>query len=318
MKERVYKFDNIKALLIFLVVFGHVLRPFITNDALINFLYVFIYLFHMPAFIFIMGKFAKPNIKRIKLFVFLYFPFQIIYFLLFEYILIDKTYSPFSFFNPVWILWYLIVAAIYTAATYVLPKETSKAKIIIIIVAAFLLALLVGHIPFIGLEFSLSRLFVFAPFFLIGYYNLLPEKNGMGHAIIWGLISIVLVFYYILSHSICIDELHHKVPYIITNSTLTTRAVAMITAFCIIKFLLSIIPNKQIPVFSDIGQHTLFIFLFHGFIVKFVFKFYTPANPLLFGIVFTVFTVVLLWICDVAYQKLKHSILSKLHKENKQ
>lgn len=52
-------FDNAKFLLIFLVVFGHIIRSYIhDNDALLH-IYKFIYTFHMPAFILISGYFAK-------------------------------------------------------------------------------------------------------------------------------------------------------------------------------------------------------------------------------------------------------------------
>ncbi|MBR1731122.1 MAG: hypothetical protein IJ725_01645, partial [Ruminococcus sp.] len=59
MKERDYLWDNIKALLIFFVVAGHVLEmnPLHT-DLAVN-IDLFIYSFHMPAFVFASGFFAK-------------------------------------------------------------------------------------------------------------------------------------------------------------------------------------------------------------------------------------------------------------------
>ena len=51
--ERDYQFDNIRLLLIFFVVFGHLLESF----AIGSLLYRFIYSFHMPVFIFINGYF---------------------------------------------------------------------------------------------------------------------------------------------------------------------------------------------------------------------------------------------------------------------
>ena len=55
MKERVYKFDNLKLLLIVLVIFGHILE-FVPNSMD---KYIFIYTFHMPCFMFVTGYFAK-------------------------------------------------------------------------------------------------------------------------------------------------------------------------------------------------------------------------------------------------------------------
>nr|MCX3330604.1 acyltransferase family protein [Bacillus pacificus] len=58
-KSRDSYFDNAKFLLIFLVVFGHILRSFINDNEFMLYLYKFIYTFHMPAFILVSGFFAK-------------------------------------------------------------------------------------------------------------------------------------------------------------------------------------------------------------------------------------------------------------------
>lgn len=52
-------FDNAKFILIFLVVFGHFLQTFIADYAGVRVLYIYIYTFHMPAFVLISGFFAK-------------------------------------------------------------------------------------------------------------------------------------------------------------------------------------------------------------------------------------------------------------------
>lgn len=58
MKERNYLFDNLKFLLIVLVVFGHSLEEIsLAQDYAI--IRAWIYSFHMPAFVFISGYFSK-------------------------------------------------------------------------------------------------------------------------------------------------------------------------------------------------------------------------------------------------------------------
>src|SRR5690625_864252 len=59
--ERNAYFDNAKIILIFLVVFGHLIQPFISASSELNTLYLWIYTFHMPAFIFLAGFFAKGS-----------------------------------------------------------------------------------------------------------------------------------------------------------------------------------------------------------------------------------------------------------------
>ena len=58
-KERIYKFDNIKLLTIMLVVVGHVIEPYVDKSDMFKSLFIFIYSFHMPLFIFISGLFQK-------------------------------------------------------------------------------------------------------------------------------------------------------------------------------------------------------------------------------------------------------------------
>ena len=55
--------DNIKGFLIILVVFAHCLYDF-QDDALIGAIVKSIYLFHMPAFIFVSGFFGKSERSR--------------------------------------------------------------------------------------------------------------------------------------------------------------------------------------------------------------------------------------------------------------
>ncbi|WP_010234461.1 acyltransferase family protein [Clostridium arbusti] len=57
--QRDYYFDNIKLLLITLVVIGHVIEPLINTYSNFRLLYFFIYAFHMPLFAFISGYFLK-------------------------------------------------------------------------------------------------------------------------------------------------------------------------------------------------------------------------------------------------------------------
>ena len=57
-KERDYFFDNLKAVLIFLVVLGHFLLPIHGRNYLVV-VKRLIYVFHMPLFVFVSGYFAK-------------------------------------------------------------------------------------------------------------------------------------------------------------------------------------------------------------------------------------------------------------------
>ena len=61
-KGRLYYFDNAKFVLIFLVVLAHYISPLKTDFPSVRVLWLTIHTFHMPAFIFISGFFAKSYI----------------------------------------------------------------------------------------------------------------------------------------------------------------------------------------------------------------------------------------------------------------
>src|SRR5690625_7801367 len=83
--KRLAYFDNAKLLLIFLVVFGHLIQPFTGDSKSVQTLYTWIYTFHMPAFIFLAGFFAKGSgniqyiIKLAKRLIIPYLIFQVMY-----------------------------------------------------------------------------------------------------------------------------------------------------------------------------------------------------------------------------------------------
>ena len=62
--KRIAVWDNLKFILIFLVVFGHFMSPFTSNSIDLERMYFFIYIFHMPAFIFVSGLFSKGSVDN--------------------------------------------------------------------------------------------------------------------------------------------------------------------------------------------------------------------------------------------------------------
>lgn len=64
--RRIYKWDNAKALLMFLVVLGHFTEPFTEAGypLIYRSIFMILYTFHMPAFIFISGMFSKSTLQK--------------------------------------------------------------------------------------------------------------------------------------------------------------------------------------------------------------------------------------------------------------
>src|SRR4051812_39736772 len=168
MKQRTFYFDNAKFILIFFVVFGHMLRSFIEDNETIYTIYKVIYTFHMPAFILVSGFFAKGfyqkgYIKKItKKLIIPYLIFQTIY-SVFYYFLYGQSEITLDPFNPHWSLWFLISLFCWHLMLLLFAKYNS----VVSITVSLAIGLLVGYEDWISNYLSLSRTFVFFPFFLL-------------------------------------------------------------------------------------------------------------------------------------------------------
>ena len=120
-KERLAYFDNLKGVLIILVVIGHLLEPCarLGSEGLAGFRVLdFIYMFHMPLFIFVTGLFSKGVFRQgrfraeVPLFYFA------ICFLLYTGLMVEKcllgAHVSFNYLTLNGrIPWYLMVAGFY-------------------------------------------------------------------------------------------------------------------------------------------------------------------------------------------------------------
>lgn len=172
MKKRDYQIDNIRGILLFLVVFGHALELLKIYSPATSYVYNFIYMFHMPVFIFITGFLAK-NIEKGRESAFrqLFIPFllfnsiwnliQVISMRMVE-IPLDSP-ATFSFLNPGWALWFILALFLWKT----LLPDLLKIKNI------FAVVLIIGIFSRLFSEFniflSLSRFLVFSPYFIGGY-----------------------------------------------------------------------------------------------------------------------------------------------------
>ena len=122
-KKRNILFDNIRVILIILVVYGHVLEPLRFDNRLFTGLYNFIYLFHMPVFVFCSGAFAKSDKKRIlKKYLIPYVVFQALYGIFDVYIMKAES---FHFWESYYVLWYLLALVVWSL---VLPFFQAEGK----------------------------------------------------------------------------------------------------------------------------------------------------------------------------------------------
>lgn len=166
-KKRIALFDNLKYLLIVLVVFGHILEkcPFSYYPwhAFLN----IIWSFHMPLFIFISGYFSKKvfdsnSIIRLLL---IYLVFNYLY-LLADYIFGVPVNS---FGAPKHAMWYIFSLICWRCLLVIIPNRL-LASLYIWLPISIVISVLSGFIPLYKGEFCLLRTMCFLPYFLGGFY----------------------------------------------------------------------------------------------------------------------------------------------------
>lgn len=291
MSSRVAKWDNTKAILIFLVVFGHAITSFIGNSEVIRSVFLWITAFHMPLFMFLTGLFSKSfanapkfNYMKIASYVLLYFFMKLTIYLTLG---IVRSFGSFRWISEGGVPWYIFVTAVFMSITYLLKRFNHK-KVLVI---AFALALLAGYIKEIGDTFMLSRIFVYYPYFFLGFMadrDKLLEFTSKIYVKISALAVIGLftfaVFY--LGDSI------FSIRYVLTGNNpysefgadwapfgILLRVGCYIVSSVVSLAVLSIVPVKNVPVLTKIGSKTLNVYALHRQ-VQYAFQF-TLMVPLM-------------------------------------
>lgn len=164
---RSHRWDILKFLLIFLVVVGHMADYYTQSSEEMRALYFFIYSFHMPVFFFISGLFSKRSIneKRTEKVIGYLILFVFMKILIYLIKVISGFETQFRIFHGDGFDWYLLVIAMSMALT-MLIKDFSPGYVMII---SILFSCFSGYDTDLGTFLSLSRFFVFYPFFFLGY-----------------------------------------------------------------------------------------------------------------------------------------------------
>lgn len=176
--ERIYLYDNIKFFTILLVVIGHAI-DFITDQSNNTFersLFLTIYSIHMPLFIFISGLFLKPMNKSTKFpkqkvisFILIGISMRILITILNLLIGNGIEYSVFNMYDS--LTWFMGAMAVFISILWLFREYDTK----ILFLFSVLIGCMAGYDDFLGDKLSLMRIFVFLPFFVLGYM-IKPEQ----------------------------------------------------------------------------------------------------------------------------------------------
>jgi fucose 4-O-acetylase-like acetyltransferase len=281
-KERDFLFDNLKFVLITFVVFAHFIEPFIDQSITIKGLFVGIYFFHMPFFIFISGYFSKSvasqsiesNLRN------LFIPYLI--FSSLWYLKDDLVFSSLWFpkggfhitdFSlnvviPPFHFWYFLSLFFWRLTLKVVQKIRSY------FVVSIVIALLIGFTSDIGQPLSLSRTITLFPFFILGTLcsedvikDLHKKKYWIPVGIAaWCTLDYIMMKFYPDTFSIVFWDESYMVA---TGSKLigfAERSVLFVVAILSSLAVLALTPAKK-SFMSAIGAKTLPIYAFHAFLV---------------------------------------------------
>lgn len=165
---RLAKWDNLKFFLIYCVVLGHMVAGLETDSLLLRGLHLFIYTFHMPAFLFVSGLFSKRSIdsRRIEkavVYLILYLFMKIFRFLV--YSIINGKASGFDFLSEGGVPWFALALFLY----YLMTMAVSRLKSSYLLIVAVGVGMMAGYDASLGSFLVGMRLLTFYPFFLAGY-----------------------------------------------------------------------------------------------------------------------------------------------------
>ena len=129
-KERSFYLDNVKSVLIFFVVIGHFAEVAVSHSDIFKSLFLWLYTFHMPLFIFITGYLSKNLINNKERVLKKSFEYFTLYFFLNIFIFFTRYFAEghktFYILKESSVPWYLLAISIMILASYFLRNINPK------------------------------------------------------------------------------------------------------------------------------------------------------------------------------------------------
>lgn len=263
--------DALKFALIFLVVYGHIVILADTSSYKVA-MFNFIYLFHMPLFVFVSGRFSqihdrKRYLRSIWRFLKLLLVFQILYVLLFEQLSLEQLVIP----N--YHLWYLLSLAFWRLMIYTCPNRLLAQRSLVVF-ACFAISLLAGFIN-VGEPFSLQRTLTHLPFFMLGYYTAdIDFKKYVDRIPFLVAVSVLFVvfclFFFVLQDSYSY-VFYGSIPYWAESSSETLNRFWGRCLFLPSTLLVGLLVMRVVPAnttYAKWGVRTMFVYIWHPLVTR--------------------------------------------------
>jgi fucose 4-O-acetylase-like acetyltransferase len=287
-RERDPFVDNAKAILIALVVIGHTVGQVLDSYPPASTLYTWIYLFHMPAFVFLCGLLTTspdvdgPRVRSmVRALLVPYLIFQVAFTAYYEWFGQDMNWGVDRLLTPLYHLWFLPALFIWRMAA---PFLTRLRLALPLSIGACLLA---GTSTTLSGAFALNRAAAFLPFFVLGLLygrrmvRALPSTPAARVAAVATLLLAVPVA--ALAHEkLGVRWLYWNASYrtlgvdllegVVLRLAIMTMALAMMTA------VLVLVPRGRHG-FTGVGQMSMYPYLLHPFAtLAFAWSGYSPGR----------------------------------------
>lgn len=268
MGKRIALWDNLKFILITCVVIGHFADQYTDVSNSYASIFLFIYSFHMPLFIFIFGLLYKPKNIRSKFtyFVIIGFLYKIISTLIDR--LLGNINVEFSLLSDGGISWFMFAMGVYVVIGYLIENQ----NINFIFLFSILLACFVGYDQTVGDYLYISRIIIFFPFFLLGmiFQKIDIEKLKYNKVFFLGAIIILATWL-----SLCFFELDflYRFRYLFTGRNAffpqileyapLYRLIASFISLIMCMSLIIIVPNINIKGITKWGANSINVYFWH-------------------------------------------------------
>lgn len=272
--ERDSYFDSLKWVLIVLVIYGHMIsNNYYPGGSFSRAMYNTLFLFHMPLFVFLSGRFSQMNDRKkyrksIVRLLETYVVFQVLNTIYIMTQGIDFSLSEFLL-KPVYVMWYLISLISWRLMVYFMGDNVMRRYPKAVIALSFIVCLSAGLFR-CEQPLSLQPTMVFMPFFLLGYYSVKVDLKQMIQKVpLWVAIVVVLgvfaVCYFLLNRSmrVLLASFVFRTP-----KDVVFRVVYMVVSLVMCMAVMRCWPGGKTT--ARWGRRTLFIYLWHPFVMFFI------------------------------------------------
>ena len=296
--NRIAKWDNLKFYMILLVVVGHVTGYFLDYSSLAKGVYLFIYSFHMPVFIFISGLMSKNAVHERR--------YETVFQYLVIYIVMKflETFGNYlatgkTSFHVLWEsgpAWFALAVAMFLIAAMLLQNMNT----VWVMGAGIFVGCVAGLDTHMGDHFASMRILVFFPVFMAGYYcdmrKLLDATSDVWQIVIKKIVSLVVLLGLLVVFLTNAEELYPLIrlfkgkyeygdmEFLGSDMAGIVYRLACYLMWGILILAVINLTSSAERIYTWLGKRTMAIFIWHTFVIILVMKVFAVKSLLLFNL----------------------------------